>query len=66
MTALLPLLLAAAPIATAERMPVSKVATVSVTIIRAELIEVKPRPSVTPQTDRQYRQRDSVPMVDFF
>jgi hypothetical protein len=66
MIALLPLLLAAAPAPVAERMPVSKVATASVTIIRAETIEVEPKPSTPPKPDRQYRQRDSVPMVEFY
>ncbi len=68
MIALIPLLLAASPVAgdPPARRPVISVATASVTIIRAEPVAVKPQPSAAPQTDRQYRQRDAVRLVEFF
>jgi hypothetical protein len=68
MIALIPLLMAAAPVAGDPPMhrPVIAVATASVTIIRAEAVVVKPLPFAAPQTDRQYRKRDSVPLVEFF
>ena len=69
MIALLPLLLATAPVvgdAAPVRRPVNVMATASVTIIRAEPVEAKPQPASAAQTDRQYRQRDSAPMVEFF
>ena len=67
MIALLPLLLAAAPVATeAARPRVSRVAMASVTIIRAEPVEVEQPPSGDKHYDRQYRRRDAVPMVEFF
>jgi len=69
MIALLPLLLATAPAAADAapmRRPVAVMATASVTIVRAERVEVKLQPDSRPQTDRQYRQRDSAPMVDFY
>jgi hypothetical protein len=67
MIALLPLLLAAAPVADADaRRPASRVAVATVTIIRAERVEVKPPPARGKPQDRQYRRRDAVPMVEFF
>jgi hypothetical protein len=69
MNALFALLLAVAPVASdapVTRAPVSRVAVATVTIIRAEPVEVRPTSSGDTKTDRQYRQRDSVPMVEFF
>lgn len=67
MIAFLPLLLAAAPVATeAARPRVSRVAMASVTIIRTEPVEVEQPPSRAEHYDRQYRHRDAVPMVEFF
>ena len=67
MIALLPLLLAAAPVGDADaRRPVSRVAVASVTIIAAERVEVKPPSSRDKPQDRQYRRRNAVPMVEFF
>ncbi len=69
MIALLPLLLAAAPVASdapAARTQVSRAAVATVTIIRAEPVEVTPISLADAKTDRQYRQRDSVPMVEFY
>ena len=67
MIALLPLLLAAAPVSSeAVRPRVSKAAMASVTIIRSEPVEVEPPHSGAKHYDRQYRRRDAVPMVEFF
>ncbi len=67
MIALLPLLLATASVAdTDARRPVSRVAVASVTIIAAERVEVNPPPAQGKEQDRQYRRRDTVPMVEFF
>jgi hypothetical protein len=69
MIALLPLLLAATPVASeapAVRQQASRVATATVTIISAERIEVRPTSTASARTDRQYRNRGSVPMVEFF
>ena len=67
MIALLSLLLAAAPVAgEATRARISRIAVASVTIIRAEPIEVEQRPLQDKPHDRQYRHRDAVPMVEFF
>ena len=65
MIALLLLMIADAPLAEA-RPAVSRIAVTTVTIIRAEPVAVlSPAPSAK-QPDRQYRQRDAVPMVEFF
>ena len=69
MIALLPLLLAAAPVssdAPVVRTQARRVAVATVTIIQAEPVEVTPISSADAKTDRQYRQRDSVPMVEFY
>jgi hypothetical protein len=67
MIAFLPLLLATTPVAdTQVRRPATKVAVATVTIIQAEPVEVKkPTEKATPP-DRQYRNRDAVPLVEFF
>jgi hypothetical protein len=67
MIALLPLLLAATPVAP-EAAParVSRVATATVQIIRLERVSA-PADSRSPTSaDRQYRQRDAMPLVEFF
>lgn len=69
MNALLAVLLATGPVASeapAARQQVSRVAVATVTIIRAEPVEVRPVSSADAKTDRQFRKRDSVPMVEFF
>lgn len=69
MISLVPLLLATASLtsdAPETGKGVSHVAVATVTIIQAEVITARPASTDTTQTDRQYRQRDSVPMVDFF
>ena len=65
--ALLPLMLAASP-ATAPTVPsrVSRVGSATVQIIRAEPVSAKPRVEDIKQRDRQYRQRESMPLVDFY
>jgi hypothetical protein len=65
--ALLPFLLVAAPVSP-EAMPsrVSRVATATVQIIKLESVSSKIEPSETRSVDRQYRQRDAMPLVEFF
>lgn len=61
------LLLAAtpvAPVATPAR--VSRVATATVQIIRLEPVSVQVDPQEAKPADRQYRQRDALPLVEFF
>jgi hypothetical protein len=69
MISLFPLLLATSALVSdgpTTRSQVSRVAVATVTIIQAEPVAVTPPLSSSASTDRQYRQRDSVPMVDFF
>ena len=69
MISLLPLLIAAAPVmsdAPDAGKRASHVAMATVTIIQAEVVAATPVPSDITRTDRQYRQRGSVPMVEFF
>ena len=66
MMALLPLMLVAAPVANDGVRSVGRIAVASVTIIRAEPVEVEPRPLQRFRHDRQYRQRAAVPIIDFF
>jgi hypothetical protein len=65
--ALLPLLLAATPVVP-EAMPsrVSRVATATVQIIRLESVSAQVEPKEAKPADRQYRQRDDMPLVEFF
>jgi uncharacterized membrane protein len=65
--ALLPLLLAAtssAPEATPAR--VSRVATVTVQIIKLEPVSARVTSKDINSADRQFRQRDEMPLVEFF
>jgi hypothetical protein len=65
--ALLPLLLAAtpaAPEATSAR--VSRIVTATVQIIRLEPISAQVDSKEVRSADRQYRQRDHMPLVEFF
>jgi len=65
--ALLPLLLAAtssAPEVTPAR--VSRVATATVEIIRLERVSVQAPSKDTKSSDRQFRQREDMPLVEFF
>jgi hypothetical protein len=67
MIALLPLLLAAtssAPGATPAR--VNRAATVTVQIIKLETVSAQGTSKDTKSADRQYRQRDDMPLVEFF
>jgi hypothetical protein len=69
MIALLPLLLAATPVAgesVAVKGPVSRVASASVTIIHLERITAEIVEAKAEKPDRQVRQRDSKPLVEFF
>ena len=69
MMTFLSLLLASVPVAAdalPARKPVAVMATATVTIIRIERIEIEPQSGSLQPTDRQFRQRDSVPMVDFY
>ncbi|MEP7349764.1 MAG: hypothetical protein ABI668_07400 [Sphingorhabdus sp.] len=68
---LLPLLLAATGIGHPEmigpqRPVATRVAVAAVRIIRAETVDVQKAPRTNQKMDRQYRQRDSVPMVEFY
>jgi hypothetical protein len=65
--ALLPLLLAAGPVAL-EATPsrVSRVATATVQIIRLEPVSVQIDSKEAKSADRQYRRRDTMPLVEFF
>jgi hypothetical protein len=64
--ALLPLLLAATPAATPAPPHVSRVATATVQIIEMESVSAKPAANDTRAPDRQYRQRENMPLVEFF
>jgi hypothetical protein len=69
MIALIPLLLATAAVPTeapAARRGAQVTATASVTIIRAEPVSVQKEASAPAPTDRQYRRRDAMPLVEFF
>ncbi|MGB5077042.1 MAG: hypothetical protein WBO17_06140 [Sphingorhabdus sp.] len=69
MSLVLALLIAASPTGAekpAGRRPVVRIATASVTIIRAETIRLEPSSAPAGQFDRQYRQRDSVQITEFF
>jgi hypothetical protein len=69
MIALLPLFLAAAPIAGGDlpaRPQVARLATASVTIIRAERIGPSVADSNRADSDREVRQRDHRPLIEFF
>jgi hypothetical protein len=63
----MPLLLAATPVAP-EAAPtrVSRVATATVQIIRLEPVLVEVDPKEPTRADRQYRRRDTMPLVEFF
>jgi hypothetical protein len=64
---LLPLLLAASPATAPNASPrVSRVGTATVQIIRAESVMPKSPEQDRKQRDRQYRQRDDMPLVDFY
>jgi hypothetical protein len=69
MIALLPLLLAATPVADngakAPR-PAVRLATASVTIVQAERIAPTLAEGDAPKPDRQVRQREQKPLVEFF
>lgn len=69
MIALLPLFLAAAPVAdnvaSAPR-PAVRLATASVTILQADRIASAMPDNMTPKPDRQIRQREQKPLVEFF
>jgi hypothetical protein len=64
---LLPLLLAATP-ATAPNAPprASRVGTATVQIIRAESAFPKTPEQDRKQRDRQFRQRENMPLIDFY
>jgi hypothetical protein len=65
--ALLPLLLAAGPVAPEATPPrVSRVATATVNIIRLEPVSVQIDSKEAKSADRQYRRRDALPLVEFF
>jgi hypothetical protein len=69
MIALLPLLLAAAPVAgesVAVKRPVTRVASASVRIIHAERITSETVEAKAGKPDRQVRQREAKPLVEFF
>ena len=67
MFALLPFLLAAAPMATPAAPPrVSRVATATVQIIKLESVSADADRNSAVPVDRQYRQRDAMPLVEFF
>jgi hypothetical protein len=61
------LLLAAAPVSGGSA-PAQMVTRVSVEIVRGERVAVQPlkQSRTAKQTDRQYRRRDKMPMVEFF
>jgi hypothetical protein len=65
--ALLPLLLAAGPVASeAPPSRISRVATATVQIIRLEPVSVQLDSMEAKSADRQYRRRDTMPLVEFF
>ncbi len=68
MIALLPLLIAAAPVPPVQTTQprASRVATATVRIIRAERIEADPDPQAGKLADRQYRRRGGMPLTEFF
>ena len=67
MIVFLPMLLATTPVAdTQVWRPATKVAVATVTIIRAESVEIPKANAKATQQDRQYRNRDSAPLVEFF
>jgi hypothetical protein len=69
MFALLPFLLAATPVAgdsIAVRRPVSRVASASVRIIRAERFKPELVHLDTRKPDRQVRLREAKPLIEFF
>ena len=67
MIALLPLLLAAAPVAPhAAPARVTRVATATVQIIRLERVSVRTEPQKPQSVNRQYRERDAMPLVEFY
>jgi hypothetical protein len=73
MIAILPLLLAAAPVAAsvagdgaAMQRPVARLATATVTIVQAERIAPFIADTAVPKPDRQIRQRDAMPLVEFY
>jgi hypothetical protein len=69
MIALLPLLLAATPLAgdsVSDKRPVTRVASASVRIIQSERITLQLVEAKAEKPDRQVRQRDAKPLVEFF
>jgi hypothetical protein len=62
--ALLPLLLAATPAALPPR--TTRVATATVQIIKMEPVSANADPKDPKPVDRQYRRRDTMPLVEFF
>jgi hypothetical protein len=69
MIALLPLLLAVTPVAgdsVAVKRPVTRVASASVRIIQAERITPALVDATAAKPDRQVRQREAKPLVEFF
>lgn len=64
--ALLPLLLAATPAATPAPPRASHAATASVQIIKLESVSATPAAKDAKLVDRQYRQRETMPLVEFF
>jgi hypothetical protein len=69
MITLLPLLLAATPAsgdAEAVRRPATRLATATVTIVQAERITPTDVREAMAKPDRQLRQREQMPLVEFF
>lgn len=69
MVTLLSLLIAATPVAgdnAAARRPVSRLASATVTIVHAERIVVSLVEAQSPMPDRQIREREARPMVEFY
>lgn len=69
MIALLPLLLAATPVAdngASTPRPAVRLATASVMIVQAERITRSLPDKATPKPDRQIREREQKPLVEFF
>lgn len=69
MIVLMPLVLFAAPLVQETAMPtqrVVKLATATVTIIQAQRIKVTDTDQPKRQSDRQIRQREQKPIVEFF
>jgi hypothetical protein len=68
MFALLPLLLAAAPLANPTAPPprATRVASATVQIIKLEPVSAVADPAIATAVDRQYRRRETMPLVDFY